>query len=140
MIWGQLLKRHKLSNYNGTRIDLYKQNITMPQKDEMNTLSEIMNKLTRKGYDKEFRWTPEGFVVDDKAYQPDNLTILKTYRFEGESDPADSAVLYVIEANDGLIGYSLDAYGAPSNQHELHDDFLRKINVEDRDEQIIFPD
>jgi len=34
----------------------------MPQKDDMNTLSQIMNKLTVKGYDNEFRWTKTGFV------------------------------------------------------------------------------
>ncbi len=27
-----------------------------------------------------------------------NLKIIKTYRFEGESDPSDSSILYVMEA------------------------------------------
>ena len=35
----------------------------MPQKDEMNTLSQIMNKLTVKGYDNEFAGTKDGFCA-----------------------------------------------------------------------------
>jgi len=112
----------------------------MPQKDEMNTLSQIMNKLTVKGYDKEFRWTTEGFTVDDNVYQPEDLTILKTYRFEGVSDPSDTSILYLIKANDGLIGYSLDAYGVYSNHddEEGYDNFIRQIPIKDNEEQLLF--
>ena len=112
----------------------------MPQKDEMNTLSQIMNRLTVKGYDKEFRWTKEGFTADDKAYQPEDLTILKTYRFEGVSDPSDTSILYLIKAKDGLIGYSLDAYGVYSNHdgEEGYDNFIRQIPVKDNEEQLLF--
>jgi hypothetical protein len=112
----------------------------MPQKDEMNTLSQILNKFTAKGYDNEFRWTEKGFCVKDKCYQPENLTIVKTYRFEGESDPSDMSILYLIKANDGLIGYSLDAYGVYSNHddEEGYDNFIRKIPLKDNDEQLLF--
>ena len=100
----------------------------MPQKDEMNTLSQILNRLTVKGYDKEFRWTEEGFTVDDKVYQPEDLTILKTYRFEGVSDPSDTSILYLIKAKDGLIGYSLDAYGVYSN-HDGEEGYRRRMRL-----------
>jgi len=75
-----------------------------------------------------------------KSYSPDELTIIKTYRFEGESDPSDSSILYLIQANDGLKGYSLDAYGVYSNHEdeEGYDNFIRQIKVENRDEQMIF--
>ncbi|MGI8951578.1 MAG: hypothetical protein ACR2FN_08335 [Chitinophagaceae bacterium] len=111
------------------------------QKTEMNTLSHIMEKLRLKKLDHEFRLTPEGFSAGKgKCYQPEDLKIIKTYRFEGESDPADSSILYLIEANDGLIGYSIDAYGVYSDhQHEEgYDNFIRKIPVEGRDDQLIF--
>lgn len=112
----------------------------MPQKDEMNTLSQIMNKLTVKGYDKEFRWTKDGFTWEDKTYQPEDLTIVKTYRFEGVSDPSDTSILYLIKAKDGLIGYSLDAYGVYSNHddEEGYDNFIRQIHVKDNEEQLLF--
>ena len=77
-------------------------------------------------------------TTNGNKYTPDNLTIIKTFRFEGESDPSDSSILYVIEANDGLIGYSIDAYGVYTNHDAAYDDFVRKIQVMDRDEQLIF--
>ena len=112
----------------------------MPVKDEMNTLSQILNKFTVKGYDNEFRWAKDGFIFNDKAYQPEDLTIVKTYRFEGESDPSDTSILYLIKANDGLIGYSLDAYGVYSNHddEEGYDNFIRQIPVKDNEEQLLF--
>ncbi|MEO8713081.1 MAG: hypothetical protein ABI405_13200 [Parafilimonas sp.] len=111
----------------------------MPVKDEMNTLSQIMNKLSVKGYDNEFRLTKDGFTTKDKSYQPADLMIVKSYRFEGESDPADTSILYLIKANDGLIGYSLDAYGVYTNHDEEgYDNFIRQIPVKNNDAQLLF--
>jgi hypothetical protein len=110
-------------------------------KTQMTTLSSILERLRVKKIDNEFRWTAEGFTAGKgKVYQPDELAIIKTYRFEGESDPSDMEILYIIEAKDGLIGYSIDAYGMYSNhEHEEgYDNFIRQIPVTNRDEQLIF--
>lgn len=105
----------------------------------MTTLTSVLERLRVKKQDNEFKMTEQGFTAGhNKFYQPEDLTIIKTYRFEGESDPSDSSILYVIEAKDGLIGYSLDAYGVYSEHDEQYDDFIRKIKVEDRDEQYMF--
>jgi len=91
--------------------------------------------------DNEFRWTKEGFHANKgKLYQPEDLKIVRTYRFEGESDPSDSSILYVIEANDGLIGYSIDAYGVYSNHEDEkgYDNFIRSISIEGRGDQLTF--
>jgi hypothetical protein len=111
-------------------------------KIEMTTLSQVMEKLRLKKQDNEFRMTEKGFGTGTgKYYTPDHLKIIKTYRFEGESDPSDSAILYVLEANDGTIGYSLDAYGVYSNhEDDKYDDFIRRIPMEEREEQMIFGD
>ncbi len=63
----------------------------------------------------------------------------KEFRFEGDSNPDDSSIIYLIEANDGLIGYSMDAYGVYSNHDDegKYDEFIRKIPKEDRDVQSI---
>lgn len=110
----------------------------MQDKDQMTTLAAVLEDLRLKKQDNEFRWTDEGFTAGKgKIYQPEDLTITRTYRFEGESDPADSSILYLIEANDGLIGYSLDAYGMYSNHdgEEGYDNFIRKITVQNVPEQ-----
>jgi hypothetical protein len=109
---------------------------------EMTTLSAVLEQLRIKKRDNEFRMTPEGFGTGNgKYYTPEQLKIIKTYRFEGDSDPSDSSIIYLIEAENGLIGYSLDAYGAYSDhEDDGYDDFIRKIPMEERDEQIIFED
>jgi hypothetical protein len=46
-----------------------------------------------------------------------------------------------MEGNDGTLGYLVDSYGVYSNFDDMqHDDFIRKIPVEERDEQQIFKD
>lgn len=112
----------------------------MLQQEEMTTLSTVLEKLRIKKIDNEFRWTNEGFHASKgKNYQPEDLKIIKTYRFEGDSDPSESSILYIIEANDGLIGYSLDAYGVYSNHddEEGYDNFIRMIHVEGRGEEVL---
>jgi len=107
--------------------------------NHMQTLSYVLEKLRLKRQDNEFTMEGDYFVTKNgNKYKPENLSIIKTYRFEGESDPSDSSILYLIEANDGLIGYSLDAYGVYTNHDAAYDDFIRKIQVLDRDEQLIF--
>ena len=111
------------------------------QKIEMTTVTSVLEKLRVKKYDNEFRMTEAGFTPgNNKYYQPEDLKIIRTYRFEGESDLSDSSIIYVREANDGLVGYSMDAYGAYSDQPVEYDAFIRKIPVEERDEQQIFQD
>lgn len=109
---------------------------------EMTTLSAVLEKLRIKKRDNEFKMTADGFGIGNgKYYTPDQLKIIKTYRFEGDSDPADSSIIYLIEAQNGLIGYSMDAYGVYSDHDDDgYDDFIRKIPMDERDEQIIFED
>ena len=111
----------------------------MDKPAEMTTSSSVLEKLRLKRQDNEFLMTPEGFTAGKgKVYKPEELKIIKTFRFEGDSNPDDSSIIYVIEANDGLIGYSMDSYGVYSNHEVEYDEFIRKIPVEDRDEQLIF--
>ena len=113
----------------------------MQTSQEMTTLTEVLERLRQKNFDNEFRWTPEGFTAGKgKFYQPTELEIIKVFRFEGMSDPADTSIVYIIEANDGLTGYSLDAYGAYSNHddEEGYDNFIRLIPERGRDMQMTF--
>lgn len=114
----------------------------MEQPGEMNTLSQILEKLRKNGKDNEIKMTDLGKMQNENTkdiYCPEDLTIVKTYRFEGMSDPGDNSVLYVVEDKSGGIGYIMDAYGIYSdNDGPSFDDFLKKIDVADRDEQELF--
>jgi hypothetical protein len=106
--------------------------------DRMTTLSQVMERLRERGIHREFRMNEAcemKYEDSDKNYKPEELTILKTYRFEGDSNPDDSAVLYVLEDNSGNKGIIIDSYGADSNYpgHEF-DTFLRDIPVNESDE------
>lgn len=117
------------------------ENPAIDTSDKMATLSQVLEKLRVRKLDNEFRWENGQFTAGKgKTYNPEDLTIVKTFRFEGDSNPSDSSILYIIEANDGLIGYSIDSYGVYSNHddEEGYDNFIRKINIEDRDEQLFF--
>lgn len=116
---------------------------TSSRPDQMNTLLEVLNKCRERNMDVAFEYTPQGLTAGKdgkKIYQPSDLKIVKTYRFEGMSNPDDNSILYIIEANDGTQGYIIDAYGAYSSHdnQQGYDNFIRQIEVEDRDEQLLF--
>jgi len=106
--------------------------------DRMTTLTSVMETLRQRGIHKEFRMNEEcemKYEGSDKNYRPEELTIVKTYRFEGPSNPDDNAVLYVVTDNEGNKGMILDSYGAESNYPgEEFDTFLRDIQIKETDE------
>lgn len=85
----------------------------------MNTLTERVNKMTQNGYTDNMKVTKDGLYSTerDKTYAPNEITIIDFFRFEGQSDPADNAILYVIETEDGCKGMLIDSYGAYSDEH-----------------------
>ena len=98
--------------------------------NDMTTLTEVLNNLCITKMDTEFRWIEGGLTVgNEKIYTPDNLTIFDTYRFEGMSNPSDMSIIYMIKANDGTIGYSLDSYGVYSNHEAGYYEFIRLIPI-----------
>jgi hypothetical protein len=101
-----------------------------------------MENLRRKGFDTEFRWTVKGFSAGKgKVYQPNDLEIVRVYRFEENSNPSDRCILYLLQGReDGLVGYSLDAYGTYSNHEdeEGYDNFIRMIPERGHSGQLLF--
>jgi hypothetical protein len=85
------------------------------EKTEMTTLVSCTNRLTQQGYTENFVPKKTGIEAPStgKLYVPSEVKIANFYRFEGDSDPADNAVVYAIEAGDGTKGLLIDAYGGP---------------------------
>jgi hypothetical protein len=108
---------------------------------EMTTVSQVLAGLLEKGIGNEFCWTDKGMrFTDGTHYGPGEMMIIKVYRFEGISDPADMSVIYVIRTEDGKTGYSLNAYGAYSSHEgdEGYDNFIRQIREASHEEQLLF--
>ena len=89
------------------------ENIDVHEKEEMKTLSSMINRLTREGYEAQFKVVKNGLksLSTEKTFSPADIKIASFYRFEGESDPADNSILYAIETADGEKGTLTDAYG-----------------------------
>jgi len=101
--------------------------------DKMTTLSQVMTRLAQRGIHREFRMNENGemkFENSEKVYHPSELTIIKTYRFEGPSSPDDNAVLYLVKDDAGNLGMIIDSYGADSNYPgDEFDKFIREVEI-----------
>jgi|GEM_PF-581981 len=86
--------------------------------DSMKTLSSTTRKLSENGYVTQFKASKDGLesLETHKVFAPDEVKIINFYRFEGESDPSDSAILYVVETSTGEKGTLTDAYGVYTDQ------------------------
>jgi len=87
---------------------------TNSKTDNMQTLSECINKLVIDGYDVDFKIDEKGKLYSprkEKSYGPEKVHIVNFFRFEGASDPDESAILYAIETDGGEKGTLTDAYG-----------------------------
>ena len=93
------------------------------------TLTEAMQDLKKRGYNLDFnlRETTIECASNGVQLSPDEFEITEVYRFEGETDPADEAVLYAIESKDGLKGVLVNAYGPYSNP--VPDKLIAKLSV-----------
>ncbi len=83
----------------------------------MNTLTACVNKVVKDGYTDSFKVTRQGLYscARSKYYAPAEVQVKNFYRFEGESDPADMSIMYVIETSDGTKGTLIDAFGTYSD-------------------------
>jgi len=97
--------------------------------DDMKTLASCLTKVVREGYAENFKVVEEGLqsLETEKIYHPDEVHIVNFFRFEGASDPSDSAILYVIETTDGAKGSLTDAYGMYADPDI--DQFIKEVET-----------
>ena len=95
--------------------------------DDMKTLVSCLNKVVKDGYTENFKVTEQGLqsLETERIYAPDQIHIVNFFRFEGASDPSESAILYIIETNDGAKGTLTDAYGMYADPNI--DKFIKEV-------------
>jgi len=94
------------------------------------TLSDTMEMLRKEGYVEDFNLKQNCLECRNGEYKvfAEDFKVDKFYRFEGESNPSDSAILYAISsAKHQLKGLLVNAYGIYSDP--LTDEMMRKLNV-----------
>jgi len=76
------------------------------------TLSEAINDLRKRGYIIDFNIEDNCLVCHTDRFDVNDFEIVEVHRFEGETNPDDSSVLYAIESKKGDKGLLVSAYGA----------------------------
>jgi hypothetical protein len=83
----------------------------MENKEYRDPMTAKIAELQDQGYKTEFI-VKDGDLKDrdGNSYQASSMTITNEFRFEGESNPDDMAILYAIAGDEGK-GYISNAYG-----------------------------
>ena len=93
------------------------------------TVTDTLNTLKSEGYVLDFNLKPdcvECTSLNIRLY-PDDFVIDKFFRFEGASNPDDSAIVYAISSKDGLKGTMMDAYGVYADS--LTTEIIKKLKI-----------
>lgn len=90
----------------------------------METLSVTVNRLQKQGYNSEI--APE----EIQKLIAEEWKIDEIYRFEANTNPSDSSILYAISKNDGSRkSLIINAYGVYDND-EINN-FIRKLSMDE---------
>lgn len=111
----------------------------MDERRHMDSISIVLKNLKGKDQDTEFFILAKGQVsLNGRTFRQQDVEILRTYRFEGESDPGDQAIIYVIKTNDGSMGYSIDGYGMYSaHTNDQYRDFIQHATISNLNSQLL---
>lgn len=82
----------------------------MAAKYHYTTVLEALNDLKKKGFNHDFNINSE-----DIKCNPSDFTIEHVYRYEGDSDPDEEAVVYGIASISGEKGYFVSGFSANSD-------------------------
>ena len=77
------------------------------------TITEAVNGLKKRGYTIDFNIEADRLICKETALSlsPVEFDIAEVYRFEGDSDPADEAIVYAIESKHGQKGILVNGFG-----------------------------
>jgi hypothetical protein len=93
-------------------------------------LLDALKDLKQRGFTTDFNIAFDKINCNNtgKALSPAEFEIVEHYRFEGDTDPDNSSVLYVITALDGsLKGVLINAYGVYSDA--ISDNLIQKLKM-----------
>lgn len=103
---------------------------TAPTPAYLKTLVDCESRMREDGYKEDFAVKDDRLCAlsTGKTYSPEETRIVNFFRFEGQSDPADNSILYVIETKDGTKGTLVDGYG-PSSDADASSFILKVENI-----------
>jgi hypothetical protein len=75
------------------------------------TVSEALTGLKNRGFVLDFNLQENCLVCQGNRFDVNDFEIVETYRFEGDTDPSDEAIVFAIESKDGKKGVLVNGYG-----------------------------
>jgi hypothetical protein len=91
------------------------------------TVTAAVNGLKKRGFNLDFNLSENWLVCNDDKFNVNDFEIVEVYRFEGDSDPADEAVVYAIESTKGHRGVLVNGYG-PSSEG-MSSEMAKKLSM-----------
>jgi hypothetical protein len=91
------------------------------------TVSAAVSGLKQRGYTLDFNLSQNCLICQEHKFDPEDFEITEIYRFEGNSDPADEAVVFAIESNKGHKGVLVNGYGPSSD--EMSAEMAKKLSI-----------
>lgn len=101
--------------------------------EPMTTLSRVLEVLKGEGYTTDFNLKDSCLQCTGNTLQihPEDFVVDRHYRFEGDSDPDDSAIVYAISSvKHGLKGTLVNGYGIYTD--ELSAEMMRTLHPRNR--------
>ncbi len=98
----------------------------MERENHYSTVSEAINQLQKKAYTIDFNLEENNIVHQDEKFHT-NFEIVDVYRYEGDTDPADEAVVYAIQSKTGLKGIFVTGYGPSIDSDTV--EILRNLKI-----------
>ncbi len=92
------------------------------------TVSNALNSLKERGFNRDFNIDFDKLICVDTGehLNPVDFEITEVYRFEGESNPSDEAVVYAVESKDGhMKGTLVNAFGTYADT--VSDEMIQKL-------------
>ncbi|HEX2609317.1 MAG TPA: hypothetical protein VHK91_18175 [Flavisolibacter sp.] len=89
--------------------------------------SHAIDDLKQRGYTEDFNLAENCLVCNTQRFRANEFDIREVYRFEGDSDPADEAIVYGIESAGGLKGILVNGYGYSSDG--MGEEIARKLSM-----------
>ncbi len=96
--------------------------------ESYDTVTGALAALKAKGYTLDFNIAFDKIICreNDACLNPHEFEITEVYRFEGNTNPADSDVVYAVESKDGTMkGVITSAYGMYADS--ISTDMIKKL-------------
>jgi hypothetical protein len=91
------------------------------------SLVDALDDLRKRGYIADFATQSICLYCSDLDLRlnPEEFNVEEVYRFEGDSNPDDSSILYAISSSTGVKGTLVDSYGVYADH--LSFDMAKKL-------------